>query len=58
MDYLDDFILFDCINIPTDERLICSECEIGVLRQLNDEQMICDMCDCIYVISDDLSDTQ
>jgi hypothetical protein len=51
MDYLDDFILFDCINIPTDERLICSECEIGVLRPLNDEQMICDVCDCLYVIN-------
>ena len=37
MNCLADFILFDSINIPTNDTLICSECEIGVLRPLNDE---------------------
>ena len=51
MDNFDDFILFDAVETSLPDTLICSECEIGVLRPLNDEQMICDMCDCLYVIN-------
>ena len=50
-DNLDDFILYDAFETLSNDTLICSECEIGVLRPLNDEQMICDMCDCLYVIN-------
>ena len=51
MDNFDDFILFDAVETSLPNTLICSECEVGVLRRLNDEQMICDMCDCLYVIN-------
>ena len=50
MDNFDDFMLY-AVETSLPDTLICPECEIGVLRSLNDEQMICDLCDCLYVIN-------
>lgn len=49
MDLIDDYILFDTLNVLSGDFIHCSECCMGVLIELDECKMICDVCDCKYV---------
>ena len=47
-DFMDDYILFDFFHSQADGVYQCPECEIGILKPVDDGHLCCDCCGTLY----------